>query len=604
MNSSGNHWLKTPVAYHVWKTRYARKQNDGIIDRSIEDSWQRVARSVAAVETADNAQWQERFYRLLEDFKFLPGGRILAGAGTGDEVTLFNCFVMGPLHDDRESIATALQQAQLTMQAGGGIGYDFSSLAPQGVVLDADGAVAQGPVSVLHRWDSMCSKVLAGGARRGAVMATLRCDHPDIEAFVNAKRKAGVLPHLNISVQVSDAFMHAIDDDGDWPLLFPPGGEDDAADDNCLSRQWRGYDKPVACRIFRSIPARELWRKIMRAAYNSSEPGVLFVDRINQYNNLAYRERVTATNPCGEIPLPWFGACNLGSINLTPFVREPYTSRARFDMQGIATAAHTATRLLDNVIDYSSFPLPQQKNQARSSRRIGLGMTGLGDALIMLGLCYAEESARRQAAAVMRTICYEAYRSSVELAREKGSFPFLDKQAYLRGRFIRSLPQDIRDAISAQGIRNSHLTAIAPAGTISLLANNISSGIEPVFSSRQTRRIRNLSGDYDSVDVDDYAFSCWRQLKGDKAKLPPQFITALQLEPGLHLLMQAALQPFVDNAISKTINIPRDYVFSDFYRLYRQAWKLGLKGCTVFRVTSAREGVLSAAGGCKSSSTE
>jgi ribonucleoside-diphosphate reductase alpha chain len=554
MNSSGNHWLKTPVAYHVWKTRYARKQNDGIIDRSIEDSWQRVARSVAAVETADNAQWQERFYRLLEDFKFLPGGRILAGAGTGE------------LHDDRESIATALQQAQLTMQAGGGIGYDFSSLAPQGVVLDADGAVAQGPVSVLHRWDSMCSKVLAGGARRGAVMATLRCDHPDIEAFVNAKRKAGVLPHLNISVQVSDA--------------------------------------PVACRILRSIPARELWRKIMRAAYNSSEPGVLFVDRINEYNNLAYRERVTATNPCGEIPLPWFGACNLGSINLTRFVREPYTSRARFDMQGIATAAHTATRLLDNVIDYSGFPLPQQKNQARSSRRIGLGMTGLGDALIMLGLCYAEESARRQAAAVMRTICYEAYRSSVELAREKGSFPFLDKQAYLRGRFIRSLPQDIRDAISAQGIRNSHLTAIAPAGTISLLANNISSGIEPVFSSRQTRRIRNLSGDYDSVDVDDYAFSCWRQLKGDKAKLPPQFITALQLEPGLHLLMQAALQPFVDNAISKTINIPRDYVFSDFYRLYRQAWKLGLKGCTVFRVTSAREGVLSAAGGCKPNSTE
>lgn len=549
------------IARHVWETRYRAPG-----EADIAASWRRVAHAVAAVERDADA-WADRFFGVLDGFRFLPGGRILAGAGTDKRVTLLNCFVMGTLTDDLGAIFDALKEGALTMQHGGGVGYDFSPLRPAGSVAHASGTLASGPVSFMRVWDAMCATLLSTGARRGAMMATLACDHPDIETFIDAKRDPAELRHFNCSVRVSDAFLRAVDADADWPLVF-------------------------AGQTQRTVRARALWTRLMRAAYDTAEPGVLFDDTINRDNTLAALETLAATNPCGEIPLPPYGACDLGSLNLAAFVHAPFSAAAAFDHAALDDATRVAVRLLDDVIDVSRYPLPAQAAEARAKRRIGLGITGLADALVMLGLDYGDEAARTFAADRMRRVRDAAYRASVELAREKGAFPRFDADTFLASGFALRLPADIRDAIAAHGIRNSHLLAIAPAGTISLLANNVSSGIEPVFAAAAERRVLGADGRYGVHRVDDYACRLWQ--RQGHAGLPTAFVEARALDPRAHLLMQAALQPFVDNAISKTINVAAELPFEAFQNLYREAHALGLKGCTVFRPNPVTGVILSA----------
>jgi ribonucleoside-diphosphate reductase alpha chain len=581
--------ISMDISRHIWETRYRAAG-----EADIHASWRRVAQAVAQAETSERVVWAERFYTLLDHFRFLPGGRILAGAGTGHRVTLFNCFVMGEIADDLVSIFEALKEGALTMQHGGGVGYDFSTLRPAGTVAEATGSIASGPVSFMHIWDAMCATMLSTGARRGAMMATLRCDHPDIETFVDAKRNPAVLRHFNLSVQISDAFMAAVAADADWPLIFPVhAGE--AGDGAIVKRRWTDTATPVPCRVLRTVSARNLWQRILRAAYDTAEPGVLFVDTINRDNTLGHQENLSATNPCGEIPLPPYGACDLGSLNLTAFVASPFSSDARLDLDALADAAQLAVRFLDNVIDVSRYPLPAQAEQARLKRRLGLGLTGLADALVLLGLHYDSAAARLLAAQAMQAVRDAAYRASVGLAREKGTFSAFDRDTFLASGFAGRLPDAIRDAIAAHGLRNSHLLAIAPAGTISLLANNCSSGIEPVFSAEAERRVLATDGSYRTHHVVDHAWQLWRQRGGMDA--PPAFVEARQLDPLAHLQMQAVLQPFVDNAISKTINVAADLPFERFADLYRQAHALGLKGCTVFRPNPVTGAILSVPAG-------
>jgi len=581
------------ISQHIWDTKYRYRDGDTVHDRTIADTWRRIARALASVEAKNRDAWEERFYRALENFAFLPGGRIQAGAGTTRKVTLFNCFVMGMIEDSLDGIFDGLKEGALTMQQGGGVGYDFSTLRPRGTSARSVGAIASGPVSFMQIWDAMCATLLSTGARRGAMMATLRVDHPDIEDFIDAKHDPHVLRHFNVSVQITDAFMEAVQQDRDWALVFPLGNEA-SGNDEIVQRRWSGQTKEAPCRVVRRVRARELWDKLMRATYEYAEPGVLFIDRINQANNLWYREQISATNPCGEVPLPYYGACDLGSINLVQFVRDPFTAKAMLDLDAIADVTRVAVRMMDNVIDLSQFPLAKQAEQARGTRHIGLGFTGLADALIMLGLHYGHESARRQAAAAMQTICHNAYRASIELAREKSAFPYFEREKFLTGAFIKKLPEDIQQGIARNGLRNSHLTAIAPTGTISLLANNVSSGIEPVYDFNVTRRVLELDGSYTSYTLVDYADARWREKHGDAAT-SPAFVTAQQLDPGAHLAMQAALQPYIDNSISKTINVPREFAFDKFKDIYRHAYEQGLKGCTTFRPNPVTGAILEAA---------
>jgi ribonucleoside-diphosphate reductase alpha chain len=574
------------ISRHVWETKYRYAH-----ERTITDSWRRIARALAAVEPNDSAGWEARYFRILQDFKFLPGGRIQAGAGTARNVTLFNCFVMGPIEDSIPGIFKALQEGAVTMQQGGGIGLDFSTLRPRGTLAKSAGTVASGPVSFMHIWDAMCGTILSTGARRGAMMATLRCDHPDIEEFVAAKQQPGQLRRFNLSIQVTDAFIAAVRSDAEWPLVFPAAAFD--GDGETVLREWSGEVLAVPCRVIRLVRARQLWNRILQATYDYSEPGVLFIDRINQFNNLWYRERITATNPCGEIPLPPYGACDLGSLNLTCFVRSPFTPEARIDFKSLADTAQIAVRLLDNVIDASRFPLPEQAENAHRSRRIGLGITGLADVLVMLGLTYGSDRSISLAAEIMRCVCHSAYRSSIALAKEKAGFPYFERDKYLQSPFIRSLPQDIQEGISAYGIRNSHLLAIAPTGTISLLGGNVSSGLEPIFAASYTRKVLVENETAKDFVLTDNALHRWRERSGQTKGLPVGFVTASELSVRAHIAMQAALQPFVDNSISKTINVPSDCPFSEFKQIYDLAYDRGLKGCTTFRPNSITGTVLS-----------
>jgi len=574
------------ISRHVWETRYRYAQ-----ERTIADSWRRIARALAAVEPGDPAGWQARFLRILQDFKFLPGGRIQAGAGTARNITLFNCFVMGPIEDSIPGIFKALQEGAVTMQQGGGIGLDFSTLRPRGTLAKSAGTVASGPVSFMQIWEAMCGTILSTGARRGAMMATLRCDHPDIEEFITAKQQPGQLRRFNLSIQVTDAFMASVRSDAEWPLAYPAAVFD--GDGETVLREWSGDGRVVPCRIIRRVRARQLWDRILRATYDYSEPGVLFIDRINQLNNLWYRERITATNPCGEIPLPPNGACDLGSLNLTCFVRSPFTPDARVDFEGLADTAQIAVRLLDNVIDTSRFPLPAQAENAHHSRRIGLGITGLADVLVMLGLTYGGDRSISLAAEIMRCVCHSAYRGSITLAKEKAEFPYFERDKYLQSRFIQTLPDDIQEGISTYGIRNSHLIAIAPTGTISLLGGNLSSGLEPIFAASYNRKVLVENGTPKDFELTDYALRRWREGSSRGRELPAGFVTASELPVRAHIAMQAALQPFVDNSISKTINVPSDCHFSEFKQIYDLAYDHGLKGCTTFRPNPITGAVLS-----------
>lgn len=536
----------------VWAAKYRSRG-----ERDVRDSWRRIARAVASVE-ADPDKWAPRFEVILEDFRFLPGGRIQAGAGRSGAV-LFNCFVLPGPSESAETSMRALEAAVATLRAGGGVGCDFSNAPPKGWAA-VDGPAAPGPVAYLELWDEACRTFLAEAARQGAMMGTLRCDHPDVEAFAAAKRAPGSLSRFNLSVGVTDAFMAALEADAAWPLRYPAGGA------------------PA-----RSVSARRLWRQILRCAYESGEPGVLFIDRINASNNLGWRERIAVTNPCGEVPLPDYGACDLGSLNLAAFVEEPFTPHAHLDLAGLAATATIAVRMLDNVIELSAYPIPEQARTARTSRRVGLGVTGLADALLMLGLRYGSRASLAAARRAIRMIRDAAYLSSGRLAHEKGPFPAFEAEPYLHAEFVRRLPTRTRQAIADHGLRNSHLLAIAPTGSISLLAGGVSSGIEPIFAGLQLRTIRTPDGRTRTIRTLDPALALWRRLGRDGE--PPGFVTARQLTIEAHLDMQAALQPFVDNAISKTVNVPQDLPFEAFRTLYERAWRLGLKGCTAFRPT-------------------
>jgi ribonucleoside-diphosphate reductase alpha chain len=577
------------VSRHVWEAKYRYADRDAR-EQTIADTWHRIANALASIEGEHAPVWEERFFSILRDFKFLPGGRIHAGTGTARNVTLFNCFVMGTVEDSIPGIFRALQEAALTMQQGGGIGVDFSTLRPRGTPAKAAGNIASGAVSFMHVWDAMCGTILSTGARRGAMMATLRCDHPDIEEFVTAKQRGGQLRRFNLSVLVSDAFIAAVRSDDEWPLVFPAKAFGNNGE--TVLRKWPGEAGSVSCRVVRRLKARRLWERILRATYDYSEPGVLFIDRINHLNNLWYREEITATNPCGEIPLPAYGACDLGSLNLTRFVRSPFTTEARLDFDDIVQTADLAVRLLDNVIDSSRFPLPEQAENARGSRRIGLGITGLADTLVMLGLRYGSEESLALAGELMRTICHAAYRASIRLAAEKGTFPYFERDPYVSGAFIRSLPDDIREAIGRTGIRNSHLLAIAPTGTISLLAGNVSNGLEPIFAPSYARNVLAENGTPKQFMLTDYALALWRGLTGSQTGLPPGFITAQELPASGHVRMQGALQPFVDNSISKTVNVPQHTQYDEFRAIYDMAYDMGLKGCTTFRSNQALGAVL------------
>ncbi|MDF3856357.1 adenosylcobalamin-dependent ribonucleoside-diphosphate reductase [Paracoccus sp. P2] len=559
--------FSAPIAEQIWDMKYRLKDGAGQpIDLSVEDSWRRVARDLARVEK-EPALWEDRFYAALEDFKFLPAGRILAGAGTGREVTLFNCFVMGTIPDSMGGIFDMLKEAALTMQQGGGIGYDFSTIRPRGAEVKGVAADASGPLSFMDVWDAMCRTIMSAGSRRGAMMATMRCDHPDIEAFIEAKQDSARLRMFNLSVLVTDAFMQAVKADASWDLQFDG-------------------------KIYHTVRARDLWNRIMRATYDYAEPGVIFIDRINQQNNLNYAETIAATNPCGEQPLPPYGACLLGSVNLARLVEAPFTADARLNPEALDELVRTAVRMMDNVVDASKFPLPQQAAEAQAKRRIGLGVTGLADALLMLGLRYGAADAVEQTRAWMKAIARSAYLASVDLAREKGAFPLFDAKKYLASGFMRRMDADLREAVKQHGIRNALLTSIAPTGTISLYAGNVSSGIEPVFAYAYSRKVLQKDGSRTEEEVVDYAVQMWRDLHGD-APLPDYFVNAQTLAPLDHVAMQAAAQEWVDSSISKTINCPEDISFEDFKDVYLAAWDKGCKGCTTYRPNDVTGSVLS-----------
>ncbi len=576
----------------VWQTRY-RQHGSGTSEPDISASWDRVAYALAAKEESGyRAEWQKRFRDVLNDFIFLPGGRILANAGVHGE-SLFNCFVMDSPGNKVETIFKSLQESMQTIDAGGGIGCDFSTISPICRSTDNSVHAASGPVAFMQVWDSACAATSDNGIRPGAMMATLRDDHPDIETFIDAKRVSGALQHFNLSVLVSDAFMHAVEADALWPLMFPVSDQPQPADVEICERQWSGSNANVPCIVAKRIRARPLWERLMRAAYDVAEPGVIFIDRVRKMDNLAYCEQISATNPCGEIPLPAFGACNLGSLNLTKFVREPFTPNAHMDYPGIASATVIAVRMLDNVYDVSAFPLAQQAQVAMQSRRIGLGMTGLASALIMLGQRYGDQASLHSAAKIMRLISHSAYRASVILARERSSFPSFVLDQYCTNGFVSTLPQDIHALISKYGIRGSHLTAVAPAGSISLLAGNVSSGIEPVFAFSTKREVHTPEGHARLFTVEDYASKLFHQLHGQKVKRTAAFVEAYEVDPLHQLNMQAHVQAHVDNAVSKTVNVPADLSFDSFRGLYKQAHTLGLKGCTVFRPNQTTRSVLS-----------
>ncbi len=555
-----------PIAEQIWDMKYRLKAADGTaIDGSVEDTWRRIARALAEVEK-DPALWEERFYHALEGFKYLPAGRIIAGAGTGRTVTLFNCFVMGTIPDDMGGIFDGLKEAALTMQQGGGIGYDFSTIRPRGAEVKGVAADASGPLSFMDVWDAMCRTIMSAGSRRGAMMATMRCDHPDVEAFIEAKKDPARLRMFNLSVLITDAFMAAVKADGPWELVF-------------------------AGKVYKTLAARDLWNKIMRNTYDFAEPGVIFIDRINAANNLGYVETIAATNPCGEQPLPPYGACLLGSINMPTLVTGAFTKGAKLDLAKLDDLVRLAVRMMDNVVDASRFPLPEQAAEAQAKRRIGLGVTGLADALLMLGLRYGSPEAAKQTEDWMHAIARASYLASVDLAKEKGAFPLFDAEAYLASGNMLQMDADVRDAIRSHGIRNALLTSIAPTGTISLYAGNVSSGIEPVFAYAYTRKVLQKDGSRTEEEVVDYAVRLWRETHGD-APLPDYFVNAQTLPPLDHVRMQAAAQKWIDSSISKTINCPEDISFEAFKEVYMAAWDQGCKGCTTYRPNDVTGSVL------------
>ncbi|MFA7263372.1 MAG: adenosylcobalamin-dependent ribonucleoside-diphosphate reductase [Caulobacter sp.] len=560
----------TSLAGEIWSSKYRFTPPGAAPEGAVEDTWRRIARAVAQAEVPELRDPVEaEFYDALRDHRFLPAGRIIAGAGTARTVTLFNCFVMGVIPDDLGGIFDHVREAALTLQQGGGVGMDFSSIRPAGAFVSGVAADASGPLSFMDVWDAMCRTIMSAGQRRGAMMGCLRIDHPDIEAFIDAKREAGRLRNFNLSVLVSDAFMDALRAGADWPLTF--GG-----------------------RVHRVLPAAELWARLMRATYDCAEPGVIFIDRVNAANNLAHCEEILASNPCGEQMLPPYGACLLGSINLARLVKSPFEPDAAIDEADLGQLTRTAVRLLDNVIDISRFPLEAQAAEAVSKRRLGLGVTGLANALAFCGARYGEAAAADLTRRWLGVIKREAYRASARLAAEKGVFPLYRGEMLDRPN-LASLDEETRDLIRAHGLRNGCLTSIAPTGTTSILAGNVSSGVEPVFAYAYSRKVRQADGSTREEPVEDYALAVWKALRGEAPPPAEVFVSAQTLNPADHLRMQAAAQTMVDSSISKTVNCPEDIAFDDFADIYVEGYRLGCKGLTTYRPNAITGSVLSVA---------
>lgn len=610
-----------PISQEIWERKYKLKTPNPEIadDQSVQDTWGRIARATSQarltryreVENSGGIEYEEAreidFYSILEDFKYLPAGRITAGAGSGRQVTLFNCYVMGTIGDDLDSIFSNLREAALTMQQGGGIGYDFSPIRPTGAPVKGVDADASGPLSFMDVWDAMCRTIMSAGARRGAMMATIRCDHPDVLDFIKAKHEKGRLNMFNMSVLATDDFMDAVENDHSWPLCHEVAPKEPVE----FTRYIGGSDARETVtmigdrHIYEVVRARELWDAIMENTYNHAEPGVLFVDHINKMNNLWYIEDISSTNPCGEQPLPPYGACLLGSVNLARMVNRPFQGDAHINFEEIKRVATLAVRMTDAVIDISNFPLREQMEEAIHKRRMGIGITGLADMLYMCNVSYGSETAQDMAELVMKTITIAAYTESIRLARELGPCPatetFEQRQKFLQSGFMSNpeFPSHLRDEFMSHGIRNALLTSIAPTGTISMYAGNVSSGIEPIFAPSYMRTVLDDNGrDKRQQLVEDYGVLRHREylesigLDPEDQRWKTHLVTAQTLTPEDHLVMQAAVQKWVDSSISKTINCPKEISFEDFKAVYLRAYKLGLKGCTTYRPNDTLGSVL------------
>jgi len=580
-----------PISMDVLKEKYFK---DGESD--VEDLFRRVARALASVEREDIREAMQA--RFLDNLRAgaIGAGRIMSAAGTDIQATLINCFVQ-PVGDCIQGvddagypgIYEALREAAETMRRGGGVGYDFSRIRPRGAMVKGTASMASGPCSYINVFDQSCSTVESAGARRGAQMGVLRIDHPDVLDFITAKRTPGRWNNFNVSVGVPDAFMQAVEQDREWELVHSAAPGAELLKEGARQRadgQW----------IYRTVRARELWDTIMKSAYDFAEPGILFLDQINTDNNLHYTETIQATNPCGEQPLPPYGCCDLGPIILTRFVRNPFGlhGEASFDFDAFEQAVATQVRALDNVLDVTFWPLPQQQAEAAAKRRIGVGFTGMGNTLAMLCKRYDRQDGRDMAVKIAERMRNAAYRASVELAKEKGAFPRFKADGYLaKGTFASRLPEDIQKQIRKHGIRNSHLLSIAPTGTVSLaFADNASNGIEPPFSWTYTRRKREADGSKSEYVVEDYAWRLYKTLGGDVNQLPAYFVSAMDMAAADHVAMMEAVQPYVDTAISKTVNVPEDYPYADFKGLYMQAWHSRLKGLATYRPNSILGAVL------------